>query len=287
MTFKKHNHHYVPQFWQRGFSDPNGKLFGRTGTTIKQVSSKKTMQGDWLYTVFDNQWNPSDSLENALSVLEASAAALFRRIGAQGSATMAADRDALCSTLALQACRHPDIMGQGHRRGKSFGELLASAHGLTLSDFTKEMANYGVSPSDALQLYNIMIAKTPEQLAQELNELHRLSPQDPQLPEQDALRALPIICAQLQKMELTLLDAPPDKEFVLGDTPIPGQNLSDGFSVPISSSVAVLLQPATAPQATMARRTATKTDVDAINKTQWDNSLHVVVASSKAVLEGL
>lgn len=287
MTFEKQNHHYVPQFWQRGFCAKNGQLFGRMGTTIKQVSSRKTMRGDWLYTVFDNEWNPSDSVEDALSALEGLAAALFRRVGIQGSATTIADRDELCSTLALQSCRHPDIMALGHRRGKELGALFAGVHGRTLSDFTTEVANFGVSASEALEAYNIIITISPEQLAQELNELNELSPQDFRLPEQEALRAKPVICSQLQKMEFTLLDTPPGREFVLGDTPIPQQNLSHGFSVPTSRSVAVFAKPATTPQARMARRTATKAEVDAINKTQWENSLYVVVGSSKAALAAL
>ena len=246
------------------------------------------MQDDWLYTVFDDQWNPSDSLENGLSVDEATAAALFRRIGRKGSATAMADRDELCSTLALQACRHLDVMHLGHRRAKELGALLAIANSLTPSDFTNQMATFGISPSDALVTYNIMIVKPPEQLAQELNELSGLSPQDPRLPEQEALYAKPLICAQLQKMEFTLLDVPPGREFVLGDTPIPQENLTvRDFSVPISKSVAVFARPAAAPQTMMARRTATEAEVDAINKIQWDNSLHIVVGPTKAVLAAL
>jgi hypothetical protein len=287
MTFEKQNHHYVPQFWQRGFSDSSGRLFGRMGTSIKQVSSKKTMRGDWLYTVFDNQWNPSDSLENALSALEGLAAALFRRIGTPGGASTAVDRDELCSALALQACRHPDIMGRGHRRAKDLGALIASAHSLSLPDFTVEMSKFGVAASEAQDAYKILFACPKEQLAQELNELNGLSPQDPQLPEQEALRAQSVICAQLQKMEIILLDTPPGADFVLGDTPLPQQDLSHGFSVPISRLVAVSAMPATVPQTTMARRVATRAEVDAINKAQWDNALQVVVGPSSAVLAAL
>ncbi|GGC83469.1 hypothetical protein GCM10011396_33600 [Undibacterium terreum] len=149
------------------------------------------------------------------------------------------------------------------------------------------MADFGVAATEALAAYNILIASPPEQLARELDELNALSPQDPQLPEQEALRAQPVVCAQLQKMEFTLLDAPPGAEFVLGDTPIPQQDLSHGFSVPLSKSVAVLAEPATAPQATIARRSATTAEVDAINRTQWDNSRRVVVGSSKPILAAL
>lgn len=245
------------------------------------------MQGDWIYTVFDNQWNPSDSLENALSALEGLTAALFRRIGTPGGASTAVDRDELCSALALQACRHPDIMGRGHRRGKELGALIAGAHSFSLPEFTVEMVKFGVAASEARDAYQTLMACPQEQLAQELSELNALSPQDSQLPEQEALKARPLICAQLKKMEITLLDAPPNADFVLGDTPIPQYDLSHGFSVPISRSVAVWAMPASAPQTIMARRAATTAEVTAVNKAQWDNSLHVVVGPNKAVLAAL
>jgi hypothetical protein len=68
MTFEKQNHHFVPRFWLRQFTGPNGQLFGRTRKGIREVSPRFTMQDNWLYTIFDGHWNPSDSLENAISV---------------------------------------------------------------------------------------------------------------------------------------------------------------------------------------------------------------------------
>jgi hypothetical protein len=48
-----------------------------------------------------------------------------------------------------------------------------------------------------------------------------LSPQSPQPPEQDALRAMPVVESALRQMELWLLDAPATKECVSGDTAYP------------------------------------------------------------------
>lgn len=287
MTFEKQNHHYVPQFWQRGFRDPSGQLYARIGATIKAVSPRTIMQQDWLYTVFDAQWNPSDALENALSATESTAALLFGRLCASGSATSADDRDELCSVLALQACRHPDIIGRGHRMARKLGVLLARAHSLTLAEFTKELAVFGVSSVDARAAHTLLLSRPPEQLASELEELDALSPQDPRLPEHDALRAQSLICAQLKKMEITLLDAPTGCVFLLGDTPMPQHDLQLGFSVPLSQSVAVIAQPANTIQATMSRRYATAAEVDAVNRAQWENSLRVIVGPSDALLRAL
>lgn len=77
MKFDKKNHHYVPQYWQRGFKGTSGSMFGKFSSTIRLVSSRTIMQQDWLYTVFDEQWNPSDILEDTLSVMESKDAQLI------------------------------------------------------------------------------------------------------------------------------------------------------------------------------------------------------------------
>lgn len=287
ITFEKKNHHYVPKFWQCNFRNSSGQLFGRKGNSIELVSPKNTMKGDWLYTVFDINWNPSDSLENELSRIESSTAALFRSISTLGSISTKDNRDQLCGALALQACRHPDIMRRGHRRSKEIGALMAVAQSYSLSDFIMEMAKFGMADSEAKDYYQILMTTSNEQIAQEFSKLNALSPQDSQLPEQLALEAQPFICDELKKMEITLLDATSNADFVLGDTPLPQDNLSHGFSIPISRSVAVWAKPAIAQQTIMARRTATTEEITEVNKAQWDNSLYVVVGPNKAVLEAL
>jgi hypothetical protein len=287
MAFEKRNHHYVPQFWQKGFRGKNGSLYGRKGSKIKIVSTRDSMQGDWIYTIFDKQWNPSDDLENKLSKEEGNISKLFSRIGIAANPTTVDDRDGLCSALALQACRHPDVMGRVQRKGIELGTLLAEAHKLNEEDFVNNAGQLGVDSSEAANMYHILIAVPEEQLAVELEELKGLSSQDPQLPIQEALLAKANIYTQLKSMDFTLLDAPQGAEFVLGDTPMPQQDLLQGFSVPISKSVAVLAQPATSPQNIMSRRVATQQEVDEINKIQWNNAFEIVVGSNQAILQTL
>jgi hypothetical protein len=287
MGFEKKNHHYVPQFWQKGFKGQNGRLYGRNASKIKIVSTKYTMQGDWIYTIFDEQWNPSDDLENKLSIEEGKISKLFSRIGIPANSTTADDRAELCSAIALQACRHPDVMGRVPRKGVELGTLLADAHKLNEEDFVDKVGQLGIDPAEAVNMYNALIAVPEAQLAAELDELKGLSPQDPQLPIQEALLAKAHICSRLKTMHFTLLDAPQGAEFVLGDTPVPQQDLLQGFSVPISKSVAVLAQPAISPQNIMSRRVATQQEVDEINKIQWENALETVVGSNETILKTL
>ena len=77
MTVLKKNHHYVPQFWLRGFADSNGQIYAWDGQKVRTAASNKIMQSDWLYTLFDNAWQPSNALEDELARIEGIVAPLF------------------------------------------------------------------------------------------------------------------------------------------------------------------------------------------------------------------
>ena len=38
--------------------------------------------------------------------------------------------------IALQSCRHPDVLGRGHRLAKDLGAILVMAYSMTDSEFT-------------------------------------------------------------------------------------------------------------------------------------------------------
>ncbi|WP_093638226.1 DUF4238 domain-containing protein [Paraburkholderia aspalathi] len=288
MAFEKKNHHYVPQFWQRGFRAADNTLYGRFGARVAPVSSRKIMQQDWAYTIFDQYWTPSDDLENALSVQEGYAAPVFERLCTPGAFATKIEREGLCSFLALQSCRHPDVMGRGHRRGRELGEFFANVHAYgTAADFAVELADFGLGSSEADAIYQVLKAVAPQQLRIELNELLSLSPQDPQLPQQEALLAQPQIATAIDAMTLTLLDAPAGEQFVLGDTPMPQSDLSHGFIVPLSKSVALKAVPSSSSQASIGRRTATVAEVTEANREQWNCAMYVVIGADKAVLQAL
>ena len=285
--FEKKNHHYVPQFWQRGFRDSNDQLYARTGGDVSIVSPKTIMQVDWLYTVFDSQWRPSDALEDLLSAIEGHDAQLLQRLNASGYIPTAHDEAQLCALLGLQASRHPDVLKRGHNLSREFGELLASVHDHSLESFQRLTAPQGINPVDAKNYYFTLKARTKEQLAEELADLLQLSPQSPQLPVQNAIRAAPQIEAAISCMQLSLLDATPPSAFVLGDTPLPQTDLSRGFSVPLSKSLSVIATPAGFTKLPMTRRVATQQEVDKINRTQFENAFDTVVGPSAALLKSL
>lgn len=287
MKFEKKNHHYVPQFWQRGFKGESGHLFGKFDSSIRHVSPKTIMKGDWLYTIFDEQWNPSDNLEDALSGMESDDALLFNRLQNPSYSPTPDDLDQLCSAIALQATRHPDILDRCHRLTKEFGSILANAHSKTHTEFKLDVEAYGISEKYADELYEQVCQKSKIILATELTELQALSPQSPQLPSQFALLAASQIKEIIKTMKLSLLDAPDDEAFVLGDTPLPQSNLAQGFSVPLSKSLAVKAIPSLNVQTTLHRRKATPDEVKVINQTQADNSRLVVIGPSAELLKTL
>jgi hypothetical protein len=288
MTFEKKNHHFVPQFWLRRFADANGAIHSRKGQKVKVVGSNRIMQTDWGYTVFDSNWNPSDILENTLSILEGRIALQFDKLCQLGTVPTESDRIALCDFLALQACRHPDILRRGHFRAKELGETLALAHSFnSLDDFTVAVSKFGMSSQDAREAYQLLMTRSPEQLSREFMEVDALSPQDSKLPEQDALLAKSQIAASLKLMDFALLDAPSGNTFILGDTPLPQDDLSRGFSVPLSKSVAVKTTPSASRKGAITRRQATAIEVKAINQIQWENSLNLVIGADIQLLKSL
>jgi hypothetical protein len=88
-------------------------------------------------------------------------------------------------------------------------------------------------------------------------------------------------------MNLTLLDAPVGKSFVLGDTPMPQSKLERGFRVTLSQSLAVEVLPGPAPKTALARRTAKNSEVDDINREQWENASEIVIGPDPAALKKL
>ena len=288
MATLKRNHHYVPQFWQKCFMDATGILYAREGSAVKQASPKHLMSADWIYTAFDTNWLASDTIEDSLSKAESAAAVACRSLVTSPSAPVASTQLVLRQFVALQACRHPDILGRGHRRTKDLGAVLVKAHSLTQLEFINAMASFGVDALDAQSMFKQLRTKSHRELEAEFVELESLNPHDHQLPHTDALQAQSQIEALLVTMDLLVLDAAPPVEFVLGDTPLPQSDLRLGFTVPIARTVALRFQPAqNSGSPTCTRRAATSAEVGASNQWQFNNALKTTIGADSALLSAL
>lgn len=294
--FKKKKHHYVSKFWMRRFRDVNKQLWQWDGQNVERAATSKIMQIEWLYTVYDDWWRPSDSLENQLSKVEGNVARVYSEVETLQGADVQKLLPDLSQVLALQACRHPNILFASHRKVAILANLLADAplHD-SESSFVEEAKNLGVPEVEAQEMYAVLSKMNPDELAVEAEEVRLLSPQDPQLPMVEALHAWPDIATLLSKLSYEVLDAPAGSTFVLGDTPLAQgrlgprpevqAQLSAGFIVPFTKSVAVHAYPDASPA--MSRRTATAAEVQTSNVAQWKMAEKLVVGADPNVLQAL
>jgi hypothetical protein len=286
MSIQKRRHHYVPQFWIRRFSGSGGSLYQWDGVKCVSASAKKIMQEEWLNTVYDPHWQPSDWLEDQLSKLEAISAQLFSQLENPAITLTDEHRQALCETLALQACRHPDIFKSGHRKVAFLASLIADAPLYdSEADFGNAAAKLGMQRDDALAMYRILRIADPDVLEAEAKMVMSLSPQDPNLPMTDALLAMNEVAEALKRLSYELITAPVGMSFALGDTPLAQSNLGLGFVVPLNKDLAVKAFPTAI--ATIGRRLAMTAEVDASNRKQWEMAARIVVGPDPVQLHAL
>lgn len=289
MSLEKQRHHYVPQFWMRRFRDAANTLHQWNGQRCDIASTKKIMQEAWLNTTFDAQWQASNQLEDDLAKLENLAARLFTELEDLAVVLTEQHREMLCDFLALQACRHPDVFNSGHRKVARLATFFADAPLMSSeTEFTSEAAKLGIGASDAAAIYGILRHADPDSLEKQALEAMTKSPQDPELPITDALKAMVSVSAALMHLSYEVIAAPSGIQFVLGDTPLPQSDLGQGFVVPLSKDVAVVANPVNAPAVpTIGRRAASVQEVADSNRTQWQMAAKLVVGPDQASLTAL
>jgi hypothetical protein len=286
--FEKTNHHYIPQFWLRGFAAANGQLWLRKDGKVTPTAASNVMSEDWLYTDFDELWRPGDGVEDALSRIESNFAPLYTSLRTRSYIPTDEEWGQLCCWLAITACRHPIVMRRGHARAKEIAYEIADASSSpTEATFLSKIRElFGVQlPGN---LHAPLVAKGDESLLAEAMEIEGLSPQDPKLPMQLALAAVDDVAFAIAAMDLLLLDAPPGQTFVLGDAPVPLSRLSAGFATPLSADVALGAWPSTqGGQVIRDRVQADATLVEQINRYQADRANAAVVGPDPGVLKAL
>lgn len=289
MSLEKQRHHYVPQFWMRRFRDAANTLYQWNGQRCDVASTKKIMQDAWLNTTFDAQWRASNQLEDSLAQLENLTAKLFTELEDSSVVLTEQHREPLCDFLALQACRHPDVFNAGHRKVARLATFFADAPLMNSeAQFIREAAKLYIGASEASAIYSILRHVDPDSLEQQALEALAKSPQDPELPVTDALKAMVPVSAALKHLSYEVVSAPSGVHFVLGDTPLPQSDLGRGFVVPLSKNVAVVACPANAPAGpTIGRRAASVQEVADSNRRQWEMAAKLVVGPDQASLTAL
>ena len=284
---EKKKQHFVPRSWLRRFADVNGHVHGYDGGQIRPVAVADIMTGDWIYTVFDEWWRPSDRLEDALAVVEGQGSSLFTQLHESTNEPTPEQWSTLLEFMALTVCRHPDAMARAHKLGKDYALALS-----TVSEFSNydEFANnlkleFGECPTESE--FELLKCAVPGALFDTAVQIDGMQPQDPALPEQSSLEAVGLVHKALQNMNIELIDVPSGESFFLSDRPLPTRFLANGFSVPLSSSLALVAIPRHTTETINVRRRGNSTEVDTINADQHSRRHKVIIGADGKKLERL
>jgi hypothetical protein len=284
--YEKSNDHYVPQHWQRRFRDANNQLWVREGSLIEIRGTRSTMTDRDTYTSFNKRFEPSDAIEDALSVEEGRQSLFIDKIIVPGYLPTDDDLVHLCNVLALQAVRHPDVMTRSRRLAMDSAATAALVHEMTKSEFVDRFKSRRASQEFLGKVYDAWLQQPQHELIAQATDIEALSPQDAQLPEVYALSAWTDVFLDYITYQVEILDAPVGYSFVLSDTPMPQWNARGGFTVPLSLSVAVVAHLDAAKEPSIVRKTAKPFEVWAVNQEQW-NRHKLIVVGDKQVLAKL
>ncbi len=286
----KRNNHYVPQFWIKRFKADSGSLFAlKLDGVVMPAGPKAIMNDDYLYTIFDDHWNPSNALEDFFSRIESDGSQLFRDIVEKQSSSEQT-RVVLARFLAIQAVRHPDMRSVKSRLVSSFLSFLALSHDLSKEEFVDAFEEQGFRDIQHLaaadEIFDL-VSSIPRDSIQETKEyVENLQPYDPRLPFSDVILAAWPLAEKLETMEVIVHEAPEDSFFVLGDTPIDQEQLLEGFIVPLSKNFAVEFKPTeTAPKLSYIK--STRQFVESVHEDQYRMAVFNLVGPDKQMLEGI
>lgn len=287
--WENRNQHYVPQFWQNKFREAEGKpLYGLFYDQIKEISPKNQMSEDWLYTVFDAQWQPSNKLEKAASIVEGYAASIFHNLSNKSYIPTSIEQSFLREFIAFSACRHPDILTRVPYQTEMLAFLFADAHSMDLIEFQEKLGTKtGVTPVEAELFYKKLKSQTEQQLLEQLEEIQNLSSNNPLLPMQLAIHrdTISAVVSILSNHVITILDSPPGCNFVLSDKPF-SEKMYEGFYIPISNKLALAWEHSSAGNNNQwVRREATLEEAYYINIEQAHLSKSVLIGPSKETLK--
>jgi hypothetical protein len=282
----KQNQHFIPRWWLKAFADARGNIWALRGTRVQISAAGDIMSADWIYTLFDAWWRPSDAIEDGLSKIEGIASRLFRDIELSGPG---GDEDwsALLWFIALTACRHPRALVRGNELSKELGVFLKDVRQYPdAQSFAASFdARFGSQPP--ADMYPILSKLPQETIEGTIMHLLDLQPYDPSLPQTDALLATDQVADAIKLMDCRLLKAPAGSNFVLGDRPLPVRDISHGFTIPLSKGLALEARPHASAAVVRTSAVATLAEVSASNDKQVAMANELVIGPDRNTLAAL
>ncbi|MBJ7484188.1 DUF4238 domain-containing protein [Brevundimonas sp.] len=283
---EKQNQHFIPRWWLKAFADRGGNIWALQGDQVQVVGAGSVMSADWIYTLFDSWWRPSDAVEDGLSKIEGTASRLFRNIEASGAA---GDEDwsALLWFIALTACRHPTTMDRSVELSKELGVFLSEVK--TYPDGaafeTAFESRFGSKPP--VDMHPILSSLPQRTIDGSILKLLELQPYDPSMPQTDALLATDDVAAVMRSMDCRLLTAPAGAYYVLGDRPLPAKDVAHGFTIPLSKTLALEASPGSSSTGARSSAEATADEIEASNLAQVQRAERTVIGPDREALRSL
>jgi len=265
-------HHFVPQFWIRGFAGTDGKIwaYDHDNGRISERSSKQLMQIFNLYTVQPSGADDTTLETVDLNRIDSDGSAVFDRI-LKGDLTQPA-KEAFASFLAAQVLRDPDIVTSYNPRAQELTlDLLAAFDAPDFVTFRKAWdARYpGTSVTEAefnhIHSLSLQGAENAlEAIIAALNDSEGL----PELPFTDAVRSPDsrnIIRDHLLSLDWAVkTDAA--ARFILGDTGVLyNKGAMQTLSAPLSRGAALFLTTSDRPNAGISSTSAADFEVQNLN----------------------
>ncbi len=124
------DHHYIPKFYLKGFTDKQGILWAYERNKAPRASSPRAEANREDYYTFSDRGYADDSVEKILSKAESLAAPIFRKIANPQFQLSDQQRLELYSFVAMMFVRVP-----------AYREFVDKAAGQMMRDFTKQRAS--------------------------------------------------------------------------------------------------------------------------------------------------
>lgn len=261
-------HHFITQSWIKRFRDMDGRLYSydRNSGEIRDRSPAKIMAVFDLHTIDPDGVDDTSLETEEMGRIDNAAAPLMTRVLA-GSGTET-DRSELASFLAAQIMRDPERLTS---YGSSVQDFLSDLYctAFASADFIEFEHSFG--PLVTKAEFDHLVALGPEKAAVEIIALQDEAGRpngSAIVPFTDLINnrnGRELLESELLELTWTLVEGDPDS-FILGDTGVLFDvgNLRAGMRVPLSTTAALLLEPAQA-SLCIGRRSARKHEVTALN----------------------
>jgi hypothetical protein len=167
------DHHYVPKFYLKGFTDKNGSLWVyEKGRNAPRESSPKAEGNQENYYVFSDRGYPDDSAEKVFSKAESVVAPTIRKVGNPQFKMSDRQRSELYTFVALMFVRVP-----------AYREFLDQLMGKIMKSYTQKQASDPEKFAAAMKEFE---AKTGESVG-DIEKLRKFAASDDYFVKQGSL----------------------------------------------------------------------------------------------------